>query len=175
MNIQHANVLTFNGFIFMSIAWLSSLVLGIFLLAGIAPDFPAGIFTEKEAGKIKKESDDVEGRIKVYQKASERMLRDLRNAVSEKKFQTVPENLSTWKILITESLKDIEANLERKKKRPRSLIKFEIQVRKAIKDIQDFKIRAPVDQQDIFNSCIDSAESVRARMVEILFNPEQQE
>jgi len=126
----------------MSITWLFSLVLGIFLQAGIAPDFPAGTFTEKEAGKIEKESDDVEGRIKVYQKASERMLKDLRNAVSEKKFQTVPENLSTWTILITESLKDIEANLERKKKRPRPLIKYEIQVRKAIREIRDFKIRS---------------------------------
>lgn len=156
---------------FMSVFWSFSLAFSILLPNGYVPDFPDETFTEKEARKIEKESDDIEERIKVYRKASERMIKNLRNAVSKKEFQTVPGKLSTWTALITESLKDIEANLDPEKKRPRPLTKYEIQVRKAIKDIRDFKIRAPVEQQDIFNRCISRAESVRARMVEILFNP----
>ncbi len=136
------------------------------------PDFPTGTFTEKEAREIEKQSDNIEKRIKVYRKASERMLKNLEKAVSGKEFQTVPEALSTWTILITESLKDIQDNLEQNKKRPKPLVKYEIQVRKAIKNIRDLKIRAPVDQQDVFDRCISRAEDVRSKMVDILFNPE---
>ena len=105
----------------MSIVGSFSLVFVVLLQAGFIPDFPAGTFTEKEAGKIEKESDDIEERIKVYQKASERILKNLRSAVSRKQFQTVPDDILIWMTLITESLKDIEANLDRKKKRPKSL------------------------------------------------------
>ena len=135
------------------------------------PDFPSGTFTEKEAREIEKESDNIEKRIKVYKKASERMLKNLQKAVSGRAFQAVPEALSTWSMLITESLKDIQANLEPKNKRPKPLIKFEIQVRKAIRDIRNLKIRAPVDQQDVFDRCIGQAEDVHSKMVDILFNP----
>lgn len=155
----------------MSIIWSFSLIFCILLQAGFVPEFPVGTFTAKEAKKLEKEKDDIEDRIDVYRKASERILKNLRNTVSKKKFEAVPESLSIWMTLITESLKDIEANLDRKKKKPKPLIKYEIQVRKAIKDIRDYKIRAPVDQQDIFNKCISRAENARARMVEILFNP----
>ena len=159
----------------MSIIWSFSFVLSILLQNGYAPHFPSGIFTEKESRKIEKKSDDIEGRIKVYREASERMLKSLRQAVSKKESQAVPGILSTWTTLLTESLKDIEINLERTEKKSKPLIKYEIQVRKAIKEVQDFKIRAPVDQQDIFNDCINMAASVRSRMVEILFNPGQLE
>ena len=156
----------------MPFFWSFSIVLAIFLPQGYVPDFPAGTFTDKESQKIEKESDDIEERIKVYRKASERMLDNLDKTVSRREFQTAPDILSTWMLLITESLKDIEANLERKGKKSKPLIKYEIQVGKSIKNIQDYKIRAPVDQQDIFNRCIDQAESVRTKMLEILFNTE---
>jgi len=159
----------------MSIIRSFSLVLSILLQNGYAPDFPAGIFTEKEARKIEKKSNDIEGRIKVYREASERMLKTLRQAVSRKESQAVPGILSIWKTLLTESLKDIENNLERKEKKSKPLIKYEIQIRKALKEVQDFKIRAPVDQQDVFNNTIDLAADVRSKMVEILFNPGQLE
>jgi hypothetical protein len=156
----------------MSTAWLFGIVFGILLQAEFMPDFPSGTFTKKEAREIEKESDNIEKRIKVYQKASERMLKNLEKAVYGKEFQAVPEALSTWTTLITESLKDIQANLEPKKKRPKALVKYEIQVRKAIKDIRGLKIRAPVDQQDDFDTCISRAEDVRSSIVDILFNPE---
>lgn len=149
-----------------------SLALSMLLQTGYVADFPAGTFTEKEAGKIEKESDDIEGRIKVYQKASERMMKSVRKAISKREYQTVPDSLSTWTGLIAESVKDIDANLERKKKKSKPLIKYEIQVRKAIKDIREFKIRAPVGQQDVFDRCIDTTESARSTMVDILFNTE---
>jgi hypothetical protein len=156
----------------MSVFWLFSLASVILLQNEYAFDFPKGTFTEKEAVKLEKEADDIEERIKVYRKASERMMKSLLKAVSKKEFQMIPDSLSSWTTLLAESLNDIEANLERKKKKSKPLIKYEIQVRKAIKDIRDFKTRAPVQQQDIINRSLDRSESVRARMVEILFNPE---
>jgi len=149
-----------------------SLALSFLLPNGYAPDFPVGTFTDKEAVKLEKEADDIEERIKVYRKASERMMKSLLKEVSKKEFQTLPDNLSSWTALLTASLKDIEANLERKKKKSKPLIKYEIQIRKSIKDIRDFKTRAPVQQQDIINLSIDRAEGIRATMVEILFNPD---
>lgn len=150
------------------------LIIALFLIlqTGPVPDFPAGTFTKKEAEKIAKESHDIEERIKVYQKASERILKTVGDAVSGKKFEAVGESLSLWTALLTESLKDIEANLGRRKKKSKPLIKYEIQVRKAIKDLRDYKIRAPGGQQDAFSRCISLADGVRSRMVDILFNPD---
>jgi len=156
----------------MSVFWFFSLVSILLLQNEYVPNFPEGTFIEKEAVKLEKEADDIEERIKVYKKASERMMKDILRAVSKKEFQMLPDSLTSWTTLLTESLKDIDANLERKKKKSKPLIKYEIQVRKAIKDIRDFKTRAPVELQDIINQSIGRAESVRTRMVEILFNPE---
>ena len=131
------------------------------------PSFPDGIFLPSEKTQLEK-AENVEQRIKVYDTASKRIQSGLEKAVTKEDFQTVPDALRLWVTLLSKSLEDIESNLKAKKK-PRALINYEIQVRKSIARTESLKIRAPVDQQDIFDSCLAEAEKVRKKYVEILF------
>jgi exonuclease III len=145
---------------------LTSIAILLFQTAG-APFIPNDIFLPQERAKIERE-DSVEKRIKVYQAASRRIQKSLETAVLKGDFSAVPRNLQIWSALLSKSLEDIEANLKTKKK-SRALIKFEIDVRKSITHTEDLKIRAPADQQDLFDKCIATAEAVHKRFVEILF------
>jgi len=146
---------------------IGCLTLSLFLLAGAVAAFPDGILSPAEKLRIEGES-KVENRVKVYEAASVRIQRAIQAAISKDEFGTVPENMELWTTLLEHSLKDIETNLKSKKK-PRPLIKYEIQVRKAIAATQKSKIRAPVGQQDVFDSCVARAAAVHKRLVELLF------
>ena len=159
--------------IFMSILWPFILILSVFLQNGSMSDFPTGTFTEKETRKIEKESDDIDGRIDVYRNASIRMQKELKETVSKDGFQNVPGHIQLWTSLVTESLKDIEFNIDPKKKKSKALIKYEIHVRQTINDLRELQIRAPYEQQQIFDSCIERANAARGKMVDILFQPEK--
>jgi hypothetical protein len=159
--------------IFMSILWPFILILSVFLQNGSVSDFPTGTFTEKETRKIEKESDDIDGRIDVYRNASIRMQKELKETVSKDGFQDVPGHIQLWTSLVTESLKDIEFNIDPKKKKSKALIKYEIHVRQTINDLRELQIRAPYEQQQIFDSCIERANAARGKMVDILFQPEK--
>lgn len=125
------------------------------------------VLNSKEKLKIEKES-NVNSRIKIYKQASERIQKNIHQTISKNDYQTVPENLKLWTLLLSESFKDIELNLKSKKK-SKNLVAYEIHLRKAIASARDYKIGAPVDQQDAFDSCIEQAEKVRKRFVEIIF------
>jgi hypothetical protein len=125
------------------------------------------IFSPAEKAQMEK-ANSIERRIKVYLAASKRIQQALQTAVLKEEFGSVPDELKQWTLLLAKSLEDIEANLK-SQKRSRSLISYEIQVRKAIADTQGLKIRAPMDQQDAFDSCLDQAETIRKKFVEILF------
>jgi hypothetical protein len=149
-------------------------VLGSFILilcmltqTGPAPAFGDGLFSPAELLQLRK-GDSLEHRIKIYRAASMRIQKNLQQSVAKEEFETVPDALKTWILLLTKSLEDVETNLKAKKK-PISLINYEIHVRKAISDMQGYKLKAPTDQQDAFNSCIAQAESVHKKFVEILF------
>ena len=159
--------------IFMSILWPFILILSVFLQYGSASNFPAGTFTEKEARKIEKESDNTDGRIDVYRDASIRIQKELKEAVSKDRFQDVPGRIQLWTSLVTESLRDIEFSIDPKKKKSKALIKYEIHVRQTINDLRELQIRAPYEQQQIFDSCIERANAARGKMVDILFQPEK--
>jgi len=156
--------------ILMFMLWPLNFVLSMFIQGGSVSFFPPGILDSDEKSKIER-ANGIERRIKIYQTASVRIQRTIREAVSKEEFQTVPGNLKIWTSLLSESLKDIEAKLNAKKKKSRALINYEIQLRKAITATKGFKIRAPVDQQDIFDSNIAQAETIRKRFVQILFQP----
>jgi len=151
----------------MFVAGFLALVLGLLLQAPGAPAFPEGALSPDEKARLEKES-KIENRIKVYEKASTRICNSIQTAISTNQFQSVPGDLELWTSLLDASLKDIEANLK-SKKRPRALIKYEIQVRKAIASIQDSKILAPIDQQDVIDSCLMRAAEVHKRLVKKLF------
>jgi hypothetical protein len=143
------------------------LILSLLCRTCPAPAYGDGIFSPEEMRRLQKE-DSVENRIKIYQEASERIQKDLHQSAAKEEFKTVPDKLKTWTLLLANSLEDIETNLKAKKK-PRSLINYEIHVRKAIGNTESYKIKAPADQEDAFNSCIAQAENVHKKFVEILF------
>lgn len=142
-------------------------ILNLVLQAVPAPSFPEGIFSPAEKSRIERER-NINDRIKVYEKASARIQGDIQTAISKEDFRTAPETLKLWTLLLEESLKDIEANLKSKKK-SRPLIRYEIQVRKAIAALQDGKLRTPVNLHDTFDSCLARARDIHKRFVEILF------
>jgi hypothetical protein len=125
------------------------------------------VLTPAEREQLQGET-KIDRRIKIYEAASVRLHKALGEAVAKGDFQSVPETLKSWTSLLAISLKDIEASAGQKK-RPKSLIRYEIQVRKAISDMQDYKVRAPIEQQDTFDSCLSQAEAIRKQFVEILF------
>jgi hypothetical protein len=150
-------------------ALLGSFILFLSLLGQTGPATAVGDepFSSAELLKLKKR-DSVESRIKIYREASIRIQKNLQQSAAKEEFETVSDALKTWILLLTKSLEDIETNLKAKKK-PISLINYEIHVRKAISSIQGYKLKAPADQQDDYDSCIAQAESVRKKFVEILF------
>jgi len=151
----------------MSIFLPFALLLNLLFQAGGAPSPPGDIFTPVERAQFEKAA-SIENRIKIYEKVSVRLQQELEAAVTKEEFQTVPGILNAWNWLLTKSLEDIETNLKAKKK-PRALINYEIQLRKSIDRTQNLKIRATADLQDAFDSCMQQAEKVRRRFVEILF------
>jgi hypothetical protein len=153
----------------MPIFWPFAFLLIALLLAGDDSPAPADVFNSGEKSQLVKANNNVERRIKVYDTASRRIQKDLGTAAAKEDFETVPDNLKLWTSLLSKSLEDIQGNLKTKKK-SRALINYEIQLRKSITNLQSFKIRAPVEQQDLFDSSIAQTETVRKKLVEILFH-----
>lgn len=142
------------------------LALNMLLQAAPAQPAPGDPLSATERAEIRVEQ-NVEQRIKIYHRASKRLQTLLEKTTGGDDFQAAPELLRSWTALLSESLKDIDANLKRKKSGP--LRKFEIQVRKALSNAQNLKLKAPYEQQDLFESCLAEVEAVRKRFVEILF------
>lgn len=147
--------------------WPFALLLAFFFQAGDVPPVAGEVFNSAEKAQLEN-AKNIEQRIKVYTAASRRIQQTLEASVDKEDFRTVPENLTLWIALLSKSLEDIETNLKSKKKSG-ALIKYEIQLRKSITNTASLKIRAPVDQQDLFDSCISQAETVRRKFVAILF------
>ncbi len=143
------------------------LFLGLILQAGsLAPSLEDGL-TPSEKEQLQRER-SIDDRIKIYERASARVFKVLEAQVLKEEFQSVPATLKSWSALLDLSVKDIDENVNRKKK-SKALIRFEIQLRKALSDVQGFKIRAPVDQQDAFDGFLNHAEGIRKKLVDILF------
>jgi hypothetical protein len=151
----------------MSMMMLWAAVLMLFVQAGNFTLSADSTLNSEEKLKIQKEI-NINGRIKIYKQASERIQRSIQDAIAKNDFETVPNDLKSWTSLLSESLEDIEANLKSKKK-SKDLIRFETHVRKAIFNSRNYKTKAPIDQQDLFQSCLDQAEKIRTRFVDILF------
>jgi hypothetical protein len=144
-----------------------ALALSVIIQGGSVPSFEGGILNPKEKTQLEK-ANSVDRRIKVYTAATKRIDKSLREAVSKGQFETVAADLKLWTSLLSKSLEDIEANLKSKKK-SRDLIKYEIQVRKTLSNLQDYRIQAPIEQQEEFDSCLAEAEAIRQKFVDILF------
>jgi hypothetical protein len=151
---------------------LWSIVLSLLIQAGSFSSPSDSALNSVEKLKIEREL-KIENRIKIYRQASERIQKNIEDAVSKDSYQTLPADLKLWTSLLSESLKDIQTNLKAKKK-SQNLIRFEIQVRKAISNSQNYKIKSPVELHDVFDACLDQAEKIRREFVEILFKTNKQ-
>lgn len=110
----------------------------------------------------------VDDRIKIYTSASKRLQRSVYTAISDNNFSSLPKALRQWVSILSISLEDIDANLNVKKK-SKPLIRYEIQVRKALTEFKDYKASVPIELQDEFDDCLDSAEKIRKRFMDIIF------
>ena len=146
--------------------WLVLAIL-LFVQGAAAPPFTEEILNPKEKERIARAT-NVEQRIKVYEAASKRIQQTLHSMADGGDFSKFPDTLKLWTSLLSGSLEDIEANLKTKKK-SRALIRYEIQVRKAITEAQDYKNSIPEEQEEIYNSALAQAEKIRKRFVEIVF------
>jgi hypothetical protein len=151
----------------MSLLGLLPLFLYTFLQVASVPLLEGNILNVDEKARINR-AQSVDDRIKVYHSALKRMQQSVDVVVSGNDFSNAPDILEQWIGLLSGSLKDIDANLTTKKK-SKALIKYEIEVRKAITAFKAYKTNAPLDQQDLFDSKLADAETIRKRLVEIIF------
>jgi hypothetical protein len=127
---------------------------------------PDGL-TPTERSKLEKE-EKVDSRIRVYEAASTRFHKSVRSAVQKQEFEIVEEDLNSWMKVLSASLEDIEANVNRKKM-SRPLIRFEIHLRKAFLDLQDLKHKAPLEEQEKIETWLGRADGIRNSFLNILF------
>jgi hypothetical protein len=111
---------------------------------------------------------NIEGRIKVYQSASARHQATLSSTLKKQDYASVPQTLESWNNLLTYSLQDIDKFVDHKKK-SKALIRYEIQLRKAISEVQSLKTAAPVEIFDQLDSWAKRADAIRQKFVGIIF------
>jgi hypothetical protein len=127
---------------------------------------PDGL-TPTERSTLEKEG-KIDSRIRVYEAASTRFHKSVRSAVQKQEFEIVEEDLNSWIKVLSASLEDIEANVNRKKM-SRPLIRFEIHLRKAFLDLQDLKHKAPLEEQEKIETWLGRADGIRNSFLNILF------
>jgi hypothetical protein len=150
-------------------ALFESLFLILNILIQVAGPSPAKgeAFTPEEKSRLAL-SESLNSRIKIYDEAAQRIQNDLQESVNKEQFETVPNILTAWVSLLQTSINDIETDPKANKK-SKKLRKFEIHLRKAIKDLPEVKRKTPYEQHDTFDSCIAKTETIRKKMIDILF------
>ena len=123
--------------------------------------------TPTERGQLEKE-EKIDNRIRIYEAASLRYQKTIEGEIQKQEAQDIPDELQSWSDLLLASLKDIEGNVGRKKK-SKNLIRFEIQLRKALLDLRNLKFQIPNEYQDEFESVLDRVDGVHKKLVDILF------
>lgn len=120
-----------------------------------------------ERSKLEKEK-KIDKRIKIYNAAITRLHKAFDAAASAKDFESVPPLLRSWSSILEESLKDIDANVSRKKKSG-ALIDYEIHLRKSINEINDYRVQAPLEQQGYLETWLTQAEQIQSKFLDIIF------
>ncbi len=145
-----------------------ALALGFLVQSGTVPPTPGpdGLL-DSERARLQHET-KLDGRIKVYDAASSRYQTSLTKSLGSQSMPDVPSQLKSWANLLESSLKDIEGSTARKDK-SKALIHFEIHLRKAISDMQELRLKAPIDQFSDFESWLAKAEEVHKKFVDMLF------
>jgi hypothetical protein len=148
-------------------ALLFFILASISVQAGSIVQPPGDSMPPLERSKLQMEK-KINNRIKIYKAVSGSWLKTLVSAVDANDFEAVPSVLQAWMSLLTESLKDIDANVERKKKSG-ALIEYEIQLRKSIHEVKDHRVEIPLEQLDSIDAWVDQAEKIQSKFLDILF------
>ncbi len=150
-----------------SIVFLLSLAIWFQGVAAPSSVATADCLTAVEKNRLSREQ-NINSRIKIYREVSERLHKAMLGTVATQDTSSVPPLLNCWREHLTASLKDIEASIDRKK-RSGALIDFEIQLRKSIGDVNDARLRAPVEQNSEYQDWLGEANRVREQFVDIIF------
>jgi hypothetical protein len=134
---------------------------------GPAPIPGPDCLTPVEKIRLQTES-KLDNRIKIYGEVCARCTDNLSHLIQQQQLQEVPALLQSWIEMLEASLKDIEASPGRKDK-SRALVRYEIRLRKAIGTVQESKIKTNLEQQDQFERWLAQAETIRKKLVVILF------
>jgi hypothetical protein len=148
--------------------WSLILLLGFAVQQAKQAPEATDVLTPAERSQMAKAT-KIDGRIKVYQAASERFKAKLANEMAKRDYSAVPDTLQLWAQLLKISLKDIDASITNRKKKSGALKNYEIRVRKSITDVQAYKTAVPVDVIDQFDTWLAQAEDVHQKFVDILF------
>ena len=146
------------------------LILSLALLIQARGSLPGPVLeclTPGEKSQLSTEK-NIDKRVKIYETASTRLFDSVQSAVAKEDFEAVPVKLRSWLELLNWSLTDIEESIKLKKT-SKELIRFEIQLRKAILSMHDNKVTAPEDAHEALASWLNRAEEIRKRFVDILF------
>jgi hypothetical protein len=145
------------------------LTLGLWLQSGnpLPVSIPEECVTPAENKRLASEP-SIDSRIKIYRQISERYAKSVQAAVSKSAFDDASGRLRCWKEILNASLKDIEANVNRKKKSG-ALKDYEIQLRKAVLTMGDLRLKVPYQRNEEFESWISDVTLIHKRFVDILF------
>ena len=146
------------------------ILLFFFFPAASFADGATEIYTPAEKKRLAS-AKSLDNRIKVYDTAFVRIRKQIEKDVREDRFKDAARTLSGWSALLSESLTDIEKNVNLKKKSGR-LRQYEIHLRQAISGLRDLRQRAPMELYDAVISFEDKAEETRNKFMSILFNPD---
>jgi hypothetical protein len=113
-------------------------------------------------------AEKLDDRIKIYQAALGRCRSSVQGAIAKQDSTALSDTLSDWMILLEHSLQDVEATADRKKK-SKALIRYEIQLRKALDDLDESKLKVNYEQMEELGTWLGRAERIRKRFVDILF------
>jgi len=110
----------------------------------------------------------IEKRIKICREISDRLHKAVEQAAKKQQAAEVASLLTCWGDHLDASLRDVESFINRKK-RSGALKDFEIQLRKAIRDMEDARLKAPYEESAHYEAWIDQAKKVHDRFVDFLF------
>ena len=121
----------------------------------------------EEKERLKTEM-NLDRRIRIFEAGSRRCESSVVNFIVRGEFQYCPGALRAWRSLLEQSLQDIQSRPGRKDK-SRALIRFEIQIRRAIAAVRDSRVRVPVELLQEIDDWLGRAEEIRKDLVKILF------
>lgn len=127
----------------------------------------ASCLMDQEKERLARET-NLDRRIRIYEAASHRCSESLMGYITRGEHQHCAGMLQAWRTLLDQALEDIMARPGRKD-RSRALLRFEIELRRAIDAVRDARFNLPPEQLEKADAQLERADEVRKQLVKILF------